>query len=405
MLPAQRSADVAVTRCPWSVIASAPPAHSALTTDWMSCCVHYEVVRGGSPPGSCPRGARRRASRRRRRPRRASSPRPRPCVPRGRGRRLAGASPVCDRSATSAVRASTCVARSAHAVGLAVHELREVLRVLGLVAAREARVRREHDPGEREDERDRHGGPDATRARRAARGGDHRPGCPARGSRPWCSRDRLLPGADEVDGSASCVGVVLRSCGAHLAARPPRAVSVPIVCAHYASRRTSSTIGDRTCAPAEPRGPSTTFARPMQWSPHDDGRGAPSPAVRLGAGAASPTRTGAHPRARVEVAQEAQAAASAERAEARDGQPALARAHDVGSRRRVAWIVLFYLSGPKQLPVPPLGAWNLGVGFALHRVAGRFALTTRWKQPARRRAGSRPGASGLTPAQFSSTCE
>ena len=43
----------------------------------------------------------------------------------------------------------------------------------------------------------------------------------------------------------------------------------------------------------------------------------------------------------------------------------------------LAWIVLFYLSGPKQLPVPPLGAWNLGVGFAF--IIAGFALTTRWK--------------------------
>jgi len=43
----------------------------------------------------------------------------------------------------------------------------------------------------------------------------------------------------------------------------------------------------------------------------------------------------------------------------------------------LAWIVLFYLSGPKQLPVPPLGAWNLAVGFAF--IIAGFALTTRWK--------------------------
>ena len=43
----------------------------------------------------------------------------------------------------------------------------------------------------------------------------------------------------------------------------------------------------------------------------------------------------------------------------------------------LAWIVLFYLSGPKQLPVPPLGAWNLEVGFAF--IIAGFALTTRWK--------------------------
>jgi len=43
----------------------------------------------------------------------------------------------------------------------------------------------------------------------------------------------------------------------------------------------------------------------------------------------------------------------------------------------LAWIVLFYLSGPAQLPVPPLGAWNLAVGFAF--IIAGFALTTRWK--------------------------
>lgn len=43
----------------------------------------------------------------------------------------------------------------------------------------------------------------------------------------------------------------------------------------------------------------------------------------------------------------------------------------------LAWIVLFYLSGGAQLPVPPLGAWNLAVGFAF--IIAGFALTTRWK--------------------------
>jgi hypothetical protein len=43
----------------------------------------------------------------------------------------------------------------------------------------------------------------------------------------------------------------------------------------------------------------------------------------------------------------------------------------------LAWIVLFYLSGPAQLPIPPLGAWNLAVGFAF--IIAGFALTTRWK--------------------------
>jgi len=43
----------------------------------------------------------------------------------------------------------------------------------------------------------------------------------------------------------------------------------------------------------------------------------------------------------------------------------------------LAWIVLFYLSGSEQLPIPPLGAWNLAVGFAF--IIAGFALTTRWK--------------------------
>ncbi|MCB7135753.1 cell division protein CrgA [Cellulosimicrobium marinum] len=43
----------------------------------------------------------------------------------------------------------------------------------------------------------------------------------------------------------------------------------------------------------------------------------------------------------------------------------------------LAWIVTFYLSGSAQLPVPPLGAWNLAVGFAF--IIAGFALTTRWK--------------------------
>lgn len=41
------------------------------------------------------------------------------------------------------------------------------------------------------------------------------------------------------------------------------------------------------------------------------------------------------------------------------------------------WIVVFYLSGSRQLPVPQIGAWNLGVGFGLIIVG--FAMTTRWR--------------------------
>ncbi|MEH3077993.1 cell division protein CrgA [Quadrisphaera setariae] len=42
----------------------------------------------------------------------------------------------------------------------------------------------------------------------------------------------------------------------------------------------------------------------------------------------------------------------------------------------LVWIVVYYLSGAKY-PVPPLGAWNLGVGFAVVLVG--FAMTTRWR--------------------------
>ncbi|MBD8079997.1 cell division protein CrgA [Cellulosimicrobium arenosum] len=43
----------------------------------------------------------------------------------------------------------------------------------------------------------------------------------------------------------------------------------------------------------------------------------------------------------------------------------------------LAWIVLFYLSGSRQLPIPALEYWNLAVGFAL--IIAGFVLTTRWK--------------------------
>ncbi|WP_265522438.1 cell division protein CrgA [Oerskovia flava] len=43
----------------------------------------------------------------------------------------------------------------------------------------------------------------------------------------------------------------------------------------------------------------------------------------------------------------------------------------------LAWIVLFYLSGGNQLPIPALGAWNLAVGFAF--IIAGFGLTTRWR--------------------------
>ena len=44
----------------------------------------------------------------------------------------------------------------------------------------------------------------------------------------------------------------------------------------------------------------------------------------------------------------------------------------------LAWIVTFYLtSADLRLPIPPIGQWNLAVGFGLIIVG--FGLTTRWK--------------------------
>ncbi|MGL5908574.1 MAG: cell division protein CrgA [Phycicoccus sp.] len=41
------------------------------------------------------------------------------------------------------------------------------------------------------------------------------------------------------------------------------------------------------------------------------------------------------------------------------------------------WVVTYYISGTRQLPVPQLERWNLGVGFGL-MMAG-FLMTTRWR--------------------------
>lgn len=40
------------------------------------------------------------------------------------------------------------------------------------------------------------------------------------------------------------------------------------------------------------------------------------------------------------------------------------------------WVVVFYITR-EQYPVPQLGRWNLGVGFAF-MMAG-FMMTTRWR--------------------------
>lgn len=41
------------------------------------------------------------------------------------------------------------------------------------------------------------------------------------------------------------------------------------------------------------------------------------------------------------------------------------------------WVATYYISGAHQFPVPKLGRWNLGVGFAL--MMSGFLMTTRWR--------------------------
>ncbi len=41
------------------------------------------------------------------------------------------------------------------------------------------------------------------------------------------------------------------------------------------------------------------------------------------------------------------------------------------------WVATYYISGVHQWPVPAIGRWNLGAGFAL-MMAG-FMMTTRWR--------------------------
>ncbi len=41
------------------------------------------------------------------------------------------------------------------------------------------------------------------------------------------------------------------------------------------------------------------------------------------------------------------------------------------------WVVTYYISGVHEFPVPPLGRWNLGVGFGL--MLSGFLMTTRWR--------------------------
>lgn len=43
----------------------------------------------------------------------------------------------------------------------------------------------------------------------------------------------------------------------------------------------------------------------------------------------------------------------------------------------LVWVVTYYISGVRQLPVPQLERWNLAVGFGI-MMAG-FLMTTRWR--------------------------
>ncbi|GAA4116229.1 hypothetical protein GCM10022415_13150 [Knoellia locipacati] len=43
----------------------------------------------------------------------------------------------------------------------------------------------------------------------------------------------------------------------------------------------------------------------------------------------------------------------------------------------LVWVVTYYISGQHEYPVPQIGRWNLGAGFAF-MMAG-FLMTTRWR--------------------------
>ena len=42
----------------------------------------------------------------------------------------------------------------------------------------------------------------------------------------------------------------------------------------------------------------------------------------------------------------------------------------------LAWVLVFYLSNG-VLPIPGIGAWNLGLGFGIALIG--FLMTTRWR--------------------------
>ena len=41
------------------------------------------------------------------------------------------------------------------------------------------------------------------------------------------------------------------------------------------------------------------------------------------------------------------------------------------------WVIVFYISGASQFPIPNIGAWNIAIGFGIMFVG--FLMTTRWK--------------------------
>jgi hypothetical protein len=43
----------------------------------------------------------------------------------------------------------------------------------------------------------------------------------------------------------------------------------------------------------------------------------------------------------------------------------------------LVWIIVFYVSGSTQLPIPNLGSGNILVGFGIMFIG--FLMTTRWR--------------------------
>jgi len=43
----------------------------------------------------------------------------------------------------------------------------------------------------------------------------------------------------------------------------------------------------------------------------------------------------------------------------------------------LAWIIVFYVSGSQQFPIPQFGSWNILVGFGILFLG--FLMTTRWR--------------------------